>query len=119
MPRGPLFAFFVILGLLAWFLVDSNLKIRERRSQVAKKLSEVQTALASQQEQRRRYLGALGQRDDPLYLEREARQRFNLKKPGEQVVVIVGEKPASAETQPPLLPQVSTWWQRIAAWLGF
>lgn len=55
---------------------------------------------------------------DPDVIDREARERLNLKKEGENVVIILPE-PASEETQPASQEQESSFWQRIKNLFSF
>ena len=85
--------FSVILGILLFavvgFLVASNLKINQRRTELNSELKTLRAEYETLLEKKRQLETQISQAGNPDYLEREARERFNLRKPGEEVVAVI------------------------------
>lgn len=78
-------ALFLIIG----FLIVANWRINQRRSELNAQLEVLKKELQILEEEKARLQTQISQFPQESYLEREARERFNLKKPGEEVVVIL------------------------------
>lgn len=109
---GPLFA--VFLAIFAGFLTVSNLKIKERRQEVLQKIEVLGLQVEQLRRENSQFKEKLSQQESPEFIEREAREKYNLKKPGEEVAVIIREKapPLPAE------PVAKTFWQKILEFFG-
>jgi cell division protein FtsB len=107
--------FSTILGVLVLlvisFLVVSNLRIMHRRAELNSRLQNLKEEVQRLQEKKRQLEAGILQVSDEEFLEKEARERFNLKKPGEEVVTILppegGEESQEAKEK--------DWWN-IFSW---
>jgi cell division protein FtsB len=76
---------FIIVG----FLVYSDMKISSRRTELSVQLRALQEQLAELEAKRLELEAQVSQGESEAYLEQEARETFNLKKPGEEVVTVL------------------------------
>jgi cell division protein FtsB len=90
-PQSLIFS--TILGVLVLlvigFLVVSNLRIMHRRAELNSRLQTLKEEVRRLQEKKRQLEAGILQVSDEDFLEKEARERFNLKKPGEKVVTVL------------------------------
>ncbi len=105
---------FLSLVLAAVFVVSAiNAYIQKRR------VSSEYTALLDTKQKREREVQDLERRLSDLNssegIEREARATMNLKKPGEEVIVIVDDNNKEKKE----IPAQASVWERIKQWLGF
>ena len=75
--------------LVVGFLVGSNLKMSHKRVELNSRLEELKTDYQALLEKKKQLQAQASQTGSKDYLEKEARERFNLKKPGEEVVTIL------------------------------
>lgn len=94
----PLF-FGLILFLLLGFLVVSNWNINKKRVEFNSRLEILSKKFQNLEEINRDLKGKISVISEESYLEKVAREKFNLRKPGEQVVVIKKEKATSSEAE--------------------
>ena len=98
--------FSVLLGVLIFtvigYLVVSNLRINARRTELKAQLIKLQTELNALEAKKSQLQAQVSEATNDEYLDKEARETFNLKKPGEEVVTILpaennvnGQKEAS------------------------
>lgn len=106
--------FSVILGVLlltvVGFLVGSNLKINKERAELSSKLESLRTEYQILLEKEKQLEAQVSQSAGKDYLEEEARERFNLKKPGEEVVTIL----PSEEKEEPVKEKEKKWWNPLS-----
>lgn len=100
---------FIIVG----FLVYSDLKISNRRTELSLQLQMLQKELFDLETKRQNLQAQVLQGESQEYLEREARETFNLKKPGEEVVAVI-----PADNEQPQEP-VKGFWQNIVDKIKF
>ena len=85
--------FSVLLGVLLFtvvgYLVVSNLMINARRTELNAQLIKLQTELNALEAKKAQLQAQVSEAADDEYLDKEARETFNLKKPGEEVVTIL------------------------------
>jgi len=85
--------FSVVLGLLIFvvvgYLITSNLKINARRAELNLQLGKLQAELNDLEVKKAQLQAQISQASQDEYLEKEARDTFNLKKPGEEVVAVL------------------------------
>lgn len=85
--------FLIFLGSLALtvlgFIVVSNFKINQRRAQLNSQAEQLKKEIQILETKQYELKARLSQTQEEEYLEEEARERFNLKKPGEEVVAIL------------------------------
>ena len=110
--------FSVFLGLLFFGIVGSLIvadwRTNKKRAELNLQLGTLQRELQDLEEQRQSLQAQISQVADESYLEEEAREKFNLKKPGEEVVTIL---PAEDEE----VKQIETgfWgkmWEKLKFW---
>jgi len=103
--------FSIILGVLflavIGFLVGSNLKISKKRAELNLRLEELRAEYQTLLEKKEKLQAQISQLGSKDALEKEARERFNLKKPGEEVVTIL---PSEEEEEKSENKQKINWW---------
>ena len=85
--------FSILLGVLVFvvigFLIVSNLRINQRRNELNSQLQSLQQELQALEAKKTQLESDFSESSEESYLEKEARERFNLKKPGEEVVAVL------------------------------
>jgi len=107
-----LFVFFTlaIIGLLT----VSNLKIRERRKELLSQIETLEKEIQNVEKKNQELKAGISESQTEDYLEKEAREKLGLKKPGEEVVAI--KKIQSEEKQKEQKEEKSLW-QKILEFL--
>jgi len=107
-----LFVFFTlaIIGLLA----VSNFKIRERRKELLSQIETLEKEIQNVEKKNQELKAGISESQTEDYLEKEAREKLGLKKPGEEVVAI--KKIQSEEKQKEQKEEKSLW-QKILEFL--
>lgn len=108
-----LFGLFAIA--LAIFLIISNLRINKRRQELISQIEFLEKEIQIFEEKNQQLKAGIAQTESESYLEKEARERLGLKKPGEEVVVI--KKVESEEAEKP--EEKSFWdkvWEKLKFW---
>lgn len=111
--------FSIFLGILILvaigFLVFSNLQINKRRTELTLRLESLKKEIEILVEKNQELTAKISQVQKESYLEKEARERLNLKKPGEEMVVVLSpEKSEENETE-----EKKSFWQKFLEKLGF
>jgi len=97
------------LGVVG-FLVVSNFRISQKRATLDSQIERLKEDIR-QVEEKKRQLGAqINQSSSEVYLEKEARERLNLKKPGEEVVTVL---PSPEENKPEQTEKPKHWWNPL------
>ena len=120
--RGTLFPLLMIIILLAvvGFLAFSNIKMRDYRQRIISQLYQLEDEIRILEKRNEELKAKISQSGTQDFLEQVAREQFNLKAPGEQVVVISKEhnsqqteknKPAEKEKE----PFFKYWWEWLKA----
>ena len=85
--------FSVLLGVLLFtvvgYLVVSNVKINSRRAELKSQLIKLQAEFNDLEAKKSQLQAQVSEAANDAYLEKEARETFNLKKPGEEVLTIL------------------------------
>ncbi|MFH1423829.1 MAG: septum formation initiator family protein [Candidatus Nealsonbacteria bacterium] len=85
--------FSILLGILLFtvvgYLIGSNFKINSRRMELKSQLIRLQTELNGLEMKKAQLQAQVSEATNDEYLEKEARETFNLKKPGEEVVTVL------------------------------
>lgn len=85
--------FSVLLGTLLFtvvgYLVVSNFKINARRAELKSQLNKLETELNALEVKKAQLQAQVSESRNEEYLEKEARETFNLKKPGEEVLTVL------------------------------
>lgn len=102
--------FSILLGLLILaivaFLLVSNFKISKKRAELNEQREYLEQQLKLLEEKRNQLQSQISESVSEDYLETEARENFNLKKPGEEVVTVL---PAEEKQQSKEVQEVK-WW---------
>jgi len=103
-----LFVFFTlaIIGLLA----VSNFKIRERRKELLSQIETLEKEIKNVENKNQELKAGISESQTQDYLEKEARERLGLKKPGEEVVAI---KKIQSEEQQKEVEEEKSLWQKF------
>ena len=109
--------FSVLLGVLIFAVVGSlivaNWRINQKRTEYNARIEILQAELQALEIKRQQLQAQISQTSEQEYLEKEARERFNLKKSGEEMVVIL---PAEEEKEP---EEEKGFWQKVWDWIKF
>ncbi|MBZ9578371.1 septum formation initiator family protein [Patescibacteria group bacterium] len=110
----------ILFGLfalaIAIFLIVSNIKINRRRKDLISQIGTLEKEIQILELKNEELKAGVDQSLTESYLEKEARERLGLKKPGEEVVVI-----KKIETQEPeeVEQEKSLWdkiWEKLKFW---
>ncbi|MFC1630062.1 septum formation initiator family protein [Patescibacteria group bacterium] len=112
-------AFFpLFLGILLFaavgFLIFTNLQRNKQRLELNSRIEGLQGEIMVLEERKQELSAGISEVSNESYLEKEARERFNLKKPGEEVVVVVPTEEKDEEQE-----EQKSFWQKILQKLGF
>ena len=86
---------FIFLGIAVFLMAivgSSLMKVYKNRMEIEAEISDMEQKIATLKEENAKFENIL--KDgvaSPAYLEKEARRRLNLKKPGEKMVIIVSQ----------------------------
>ena len=107
-----LFVFFTlaIIGLLA----VSNFKIRERRKELLSQIETLEKEIQNVEKKNQELKAGISESQTQDYLEKEAREKLGLKKPGEEVVAI---KKIQSEEKPTEQKEEKSLWQKFLEFL--
>ena len=100
----PVFLGILLLVVIGLLLI-SNWKIGSRRSELDSQQQYLGAQLKALQEKKDQLQQQVSEASQTDYLETEARERFNLKKPGEQAVTIIPPDSSEPKTQ-----NQKEWW---------
>lgn len=93
--------FLAIMLVLVSLLIVSNWKIGKKRAELNFQIEELKSKISELQERKEALMSQISNSADKNFLEKEAREVFNLKKPGEQVVTILPPQETEAEEKEP------------------
>jgi cell division protein FtsB len=79
----------ILVFIIVSFLIASNFRINQRRTDLKDQLQVLQNQYQSLLQQKEELESQTSQASGQDYLEKEARENFNLKKPGEEVVTVL------------------------------
>ena len=113
------FIFPVFIGglflLAIGFLIFSNLNISRRRAELTERIEFLREEIQVLEEKNQELRVGINRADQEDFLEEKAREQLGLKKPGEEVVVILPPKIVEEE----LAEKEKGFWQKIWEKLGF
>ena len=98
-----------VLGIVT-ILFFSNLKINERKKELTFQIEVLKEEIQKLEERNAQLKSGISQSLSPDFLEKEARERLGLKKPGEEVVVI---KKIESEGELNEVKEEKTLWQKL------
>ena len=96
--------FAAILLLVGGLLFFSNWQMNQRRQQLSLKVQALEKEIAAQEKKNEELKSSLNSASQESYLEKEAREKFQLKKPGEKVVAVLPPE-ETPETKPAESPK--------------
>ena len=110
--------FSVLLGVLllvvVGFLIVSNWRINQKRAEYQAQIEALQAELQALEIKRQQLQAQIFQTSEGEYLEEQARETFNLKKPGEEVVTVLpAEEETTGESEKGFWGKV---WDKIKFW---
>ncbi|MBI2450550.1 MAG: septum formation initiator family protein [Candidatus Nealsonbacteria bacterium] len=98
---------FLIL-IVVGFLVVSNFRINQKRAKLNAQIEQLKEEIRMAQEKKQQLQAQLYQSAQGEYLEKEARENFNLQKPGEEVVAILPQEEESQQKE-----KTKQWWNPL------
>ncbi len=84
----PIFLVLFILGI-AIFLIIVNIRIGQKRAQLSGKVESLKKEIQTSEERNKELTGEVSKSSQQEFIEKEARERLNLKKPEEKVIVVL------------------------------
>jgi cell division protein FtsL len=99
---------------VAGFLVFSNWKINQKRSDLLTKIDSLQKEIQVAQEKNAQLKADVSQTQSQEYLEKVARESLDLKKPDEDVVVVKNQGTSSQE----ITSQEKSFWDKLKEKIG-
>ena len=112
-----IFSFVIILLLIFFvvgFLIISNLRINQRRGELISQIKKLEKEIQELDKKNQELKAGISQISDESYLEETAREKLGLKKPGEEVVVVLPPPESPNENK-----EEKGFWQKILEKLGF
>ena len=103
--------FFAIIG----FLAVSNFRINKKKIELQSQADSLKKEIQILEEKKEQLRAGILEGESETFLEKEARDRLGLKKPGEEVVAVLPPKETTQNTT----QQNKSLWQRILQKLGF
>ena len=111
--------FFILIGffvlLITGFLIYTNINIALRRAELTERAEELRKEIQILEQKNKELRAKIIRAQEPDFLEEKAREELGLKKPGEEVVVIL---PIEEDVEEPVEEEKS-FWQKIWEKLGF
>ena len=114
--QGIFFSILVIFFVLSItaLLVVSNFKIRERRKELISQIETLEKEIQNLEKKNQEMKTGILESQTQDYLEKEARERLGLKKPGEEVVAI---KKIQSEEEKKEQKEEKSLWQKFLEFL--
>ncbi len=107
-----LFFGFLILTVVG-FLVFSNFRISQRRAMLNSQIERLKTEIKAAEEKKLQLQSQVYESSREEFLEKEAREKLNLKKSGEEVVAVLPSEEDKTEE-----PQKQSFWDKILGKIG-
>jgi len=106
----------VIFFLIGMILLFSNWQMMNRHKELLSRTEALEKEISSLEERNDRLRTGLVSVSEESYLEKEAREKFQLKEPGEKVVVV---KPLEGGIEPVSAEEPKNFFEKILEKLGF
>jgi len=113
---GAIVTTVIVLGVIV-FLFATNWKIEQRREEVSAKGRYLQQEVERLEMQKEELESKMSEVGESEYLEREAREKLQLKKIGEEVVTILAPEKTGESTQQ-TQEEPKSFWQKLMEMLG-
>ena len=112
------FPFFTIISgflilLVVGFLIFTNINVALKKVELTERTEELRKEVQTLEQKRQELQAKIARAEDPDFLEERLREELGLKKPGEEVVVIVSSP--EKEVEEPVKVE-KTFWQKIQNW---
>jgi len=104
---------FFVISMTALLLI-SNFKIREKRKELISQIEMLEKEIQNFEKKNQELKAGISQSQTEDYLEKEAREKLGLKKPGEEVVAI---KKIQSEEKPTEQKEEKSLWQKFLEFL--
>ncbi|OGZ28276.1 MAG: hypothetical protein A2562_04345 [Candidatus Nealsonbacteria bacterium RIFOXYD1_FULL_39_11] len=98
----------IIMVLAIIFLSLTNWKIYQRKANLNEKIAELQGEISVLEERKIELSGLISYVQSDDYVEQVARDQLNMKRPGEEVVVIQDDKKDSGDKE-----REVGWWEKL------
>ena len=109
------FSFIGVLALIIlMFLLTSNSKLSERKEELSSRISSLSEEIQVLEKENQELKAGISQISQDSYLEKKAREQFNLKKPGEEVVAFIKEESEKEEVE-----EKENFWQKLLKKIKF
>ena len=105
--------FVAIIG----FLIISNLRVSKKRESFISQIEALKKEIQALEEKKEKLQAGIQESQSESFLEKEARERLNLKKPGEEVAAVLPPE-EKKEVNPRELKEKNLW-QKILDAIGF
>ena len=103
--------FLILLGslilIVVGFLAISNFRMSQKRAVLNSRIEQLKEEIREAEAKKQQLQAQLNQSSDEAHLEKEAREKLNLKKPGEEVVAVL---PFTEENKPKQTEKPKQWW---------
>lgn len=118
----PLFSSKIVLligGVIVAFVIVAIMREAQRRNSIQREIRAMEDEIARIEQQRERLTDLVEHAGSPEFLEREARLRLGLQRPGETVLIVpdaaVGSVTTEGSPEPGEAPpsNLRKWWQYI------
>ena len=96
------------------FLLTSNSKLSERKEELSSRISSLSEEIQVLEKENQELKAGIFQISQDSYLEKKAREQFNLKKPGEEVVAFIKEESEKEEVE-----EKENFWQKLLKKIKF
>ena len=112
------FPFFTIISgflilLVVGFLIFTNINVALKKVELTERTEELRKEVQTLEQKRQELQAKIARAEDPDFLEERFREELGLKKPGEEVVVIVSSPEKEVEEP---VKEEKTFWQKIQNW---
>jgi len=107
----------VLILIIIGHLIISNFKMNQKRAEFNSRVDSLKQEISALEEKNKELKAQISWISEQEYLEKEARERLNLKKPGEEVVAIVPQEQENKQSLEAV--ESKSWWEKILEKLGF
>ncbi len=108
----------LVLLIAVIHLAFSNLKMNQKRTALNSRVRSLEQEIEALKDRNKQLKAQISRVSDQEYLEKEARERLNLKKPGEKVVTIVVQNKNKKDKKNLETINLQSWWQKLLERLG-